>query len=52
MRQGLKPYRKRKIFKRKSGGPKYMLGRGTAHFPKLPEIPDFKKLISSLFAIR
>jgi len=52
VKQRFKPYRKRKPFKRKTGGPKYMLGRGAAHFPKLPEIPDFKKLISSLFAIR
>jgi hypothetical protein len=28
MRKGLKPYRKRKPFKRKAGGAKFMLGGG------------------------
>lgn len=49
MRQGLKPYRKRKIFKRKTGGPKYILGRKEAQSFKMPEIPDFRKLMLSIF---
>ena len=32
MRRGFKPYNKRKIFKRKNGGPRFLLGSGHAKF--------------------
>lgn len=52
MRRNFKPYNKRKIYKRKSGGSKYLLNSRNANFdsPTGSESKDIlKSLIMSLF---